>query len=232
MVELKPEIKQIGPNLTEISWPTQMVGELLFKRIQIEKAIQKEFCNYIIETRAGYQSISIVWKKKPEMEQLSMFLNQVQEDSIQLDFNLWEIPVCYDQILGKDLYAYSKAKSFSIEDIINLHSESNYQLNFYGFLPGFMYLSGLNPLLAHPRKSVPDRSIDAGSVAIGGNLTGIYPQNSPGGWHVIGKTPTPFFNPYCDPPVWAKPGDQIRFTPISMAEYERMSAHPKFPKVV
>lgn len=232
MVELNPEIKQFGPNLTEISWPTEMVGDLLFKRIQVEKAIQKEFSNSILESRAGYQSISIVWKQKPDMEQLSMFLNQIQKNSIQLDFDLWQIPVCYDPALGKDLKVFSETKSIHIQDIIDLHSGSSYQLNFYGFLPGFMYLSGLNPLLSHPRKSVPDRSIDAGSVAIGGNQTGIYPQNSPGGWHVIGKTPTPFFNPYFDPPVWAKPGDQIRFTPITMAEYERMSVHPEFPKVV
>jgi len=230
MVDMNPEIKHIGPKLTEISWPIWMVGDLLLKRIQVEKAIQKEFSNSILETRAGYQTICIHWKEKPENEVLSKFLNQVQKISESPEFNVWEIPVCYDLSLGKDLKAVSETKSMHIQEIIDLHSESSYQLNFYGFLPGFMYLSGLNPLLTHPRKSVPDRSIEAGSVAIGGNQTGIYPLNSPGGWHVIGKTPTPFFDPFCDPPVWAKPGDQIRFTPITMAEYDRMSAHPIFPK--
>lgn len=230
MVELKPEIKQIGQKLTEIYWPIQMVGDLLYKRIQVEKAIQEEFSDHILETRAGYQTLSIHWKEKPEMEQLSMFLNQVQKVKKDLEFNLWEIPVCYDLSFGKDLNAFSEAKSIKIDEIINLHSEASYQLNFYGFLPGFMYLSGLNPLLALPRKAVPDRKIESGSVAIGGSQTGIYPQESPGGWHVIGKTPTLFFNPLFDPPVWAKAGDQIQFSPITLVEFERMSAHPKFPK--
>lgn len=230
MVELKPEINPIGPRITEISWPTPLVGNLLFKRIQVEKAIQKAYSTLIQETRVGYQTISIRWKEKPDTEQLSLFLNQIQNDAIPADVQLWEIPVCYEPPFGRDLKALSEAKAIAIPEIIELHAEPTYQLNFYGFLPGFMYLSGLNPLLAHPRKSVPDRLIEAGSVAIGGNQTGIYPQPSPGGWHLIGKTPIPFFNPASDPPVWAKPGDQIRFSPISIAEFERMSLHPKFPK--
>jgi KipI family sensor histidine kinase inhibitor len=81
--------------------------------------------------------------------------------------------------------------------------------------------------LHFPRKSIPDRKIEHGSVAIGGSQTGIYPTESPGGWHVIGKTPITLFDQSLNPPVFAKPGERIRFIPINREEFEQLSFDPK-----
>jgi inhibitor of KinA len=89
-----------------------------------------------------------------------------------------------------------------------------------GFTPGFPYLGGLPAKLATPRKEVPRKEIAAGSVAIGGTQTGIYPTKSPGGWHVIGRTPLRLFDPAANPPVLFSAGDRVRFRPITREQFE------------
>jgi len=88
-----------------------------------------------------------------------------------------------------------------------------------GFLPGFLYLGGLDPRLTCPRKEIPSTKVPAGSVGIGGNQTGVYPVSSPGGWHIIGRTPIKLFCPQNNQPFIASPLDKIRFVPISEREY-------------
>ena len=98
-----------------------------------------------------------------------------------------EVPVCYDPELAPDLEAFLKAKNLNLSQLIKAHTAREYPLYFYGFQPGFMYLGGLNPDLHHARKSVPAQSVPAGSVAIGGAQTGIYPNTAPGaGMSLVG----------------------------------------------
>ena len=89
-----------------------------------------------------------------------------------------------------------------------------------GFAPGFGYLVGLPPELATPRRATPRTRVPAGSVAIGGSQTGIYPSELPGGWTIIGRTPVTLFDVARPEPFLIKPGDTVRFAPISSAEYE------------
>ena len=103
--------------------------------------------------------------------------------------------------------------------MIHIHHSKPYTLHFYGFLPGFMYLGGLDERLFSPRKEKPERLIPAGTVAIGGQQTGIYPSDSPGGWHAIGKSPISLFDIRHDPPFPADIGDKIRFLPINKEEF-------------
>jgi KipI family sensor histidine kinase inhibitor len=163
----------------------------------------------------------------PDLQRRWKALLQSNINVLPLPEKVWEIPVCYNQELGKDLNALSKSKSISFEEVINLHTIPIYRIHFFGFLPGFMYLNGLDPALHFPRKSVPDRKIEPGSVAIGGAQTGIYPNESPGGWHVIGKTPTILFDQNENPPVFAKPGEQIKFLSISLEEFYSISKDSK-----
>jgi len=113
----------------------------------------------------------------------------------------------------------------TLKQITPLHSEPLYRIHFFGFLPEFMYLSGLPALLHIPGKHVPDRIVPAGSVAIRGNQTGIYPMESPSGWHLIGRSPLTFFNPQEDYPVVAEVRDRIKFSTISLQEYEGYLRH-------
>jgi inhibitor of KinA len=133
---------------------------------------------------------------------------------------LIEIPVCYDIEFGLDLDEVAHHCRLSAAEIITRHSAVDYRVNCLGFTPGFPFLSGLPLELATPRRAVPRKKIPAGSVAIGGGQTGIYPSQSPGGWNVIGRTPRRLFTIEEDPPALLRAGDHVRFRAITRSEFE------------
>lgn len=128
------------------------------------------------------------------------------------------IPVCYEK--GLDWEELQKTLDLPIEEIIAAHSGARYTVAMMGFLPGFVYLSGLPELLQCSRKKVPRTKVVAGSVGIGGAQTGIYSFPSPGGWQIIGQTPLHFFDAYKIPPTTIQAGDNIQFHPISLSTFE------------
>jgi inhibitor of KinA len=92
-----------------------------------------------------------------------------------------------------------------------------------GFVPGFAYLGGLDSRIATPRRATPRAHVPAGSVAIAGEQTAVYPLDTPGGWQLIGRTPLQLFKPDSSPPSLLNAGDQVRFMPISAVEFEAQS---------
>lgn len=119
-----------------------------------------------------------------------------------------EIAVVYD---GADLAAAAAAAGVGVDAYVALHAGGDYVVAFVGFQPGFPYLHGLPAALRAPRRATPRTRVPAGSVAVGGRYTGIYPAEGPGGWHLIGRTPARVFDPACDPPALFAPGDRVRF---------------------
>jgi inhibitor of KinA len=132
-----------------------------------------------------------------------------------------DIPVCYDPEFALDLDDVAHHTGLSPKEIADLHQRASYRVNCVGFTPGFPYLSGLPARLAVPRRAVPRKEIAAGSVAIGGSQTGIYPVKSPGGWNIIGRTPLSLFDPSKNPPALLGAGDGVRFRAITRAEFEK-----------
>ena len=129
-----------------------------------------------------------------------------------------EVPCCYD---GPDLDSMEALTGLPKERIIEIHSSVDYKIYMMGFLPGFVYLGGLDPRICAPRLDTPRTRIEPGSVGIGGSQTGVYPVASPGGWRILGYTPLKFYDPARPDPILCKAGEYIRFVPISRAEYER-----------
>ena len=119
-----------------------------------------------------------------------------------------EIGVHYD---GPDLVPLARAVGLHRDAVVELHSQTRYRVAFLGFQPGFAYLSGLPRALVTPRRESPRTAIPPGSVAIGGAWTGIYPAESPGGWHLLGSTDICLFDAAHVPPSRLQPGDQVRF---------------------
>ena len=122
-----------------------------------------------------------------------------------------EIPVRYGGADGPDLAAVAAHVGLSPDAVVARHCDAEYRVAMLGFAPGFPYLLGLDPALATPRLATPRTRVEAGSVAIGGAQTGIYPRPGPGGWRVIGRTTRVLFDPGRDPPALLAPGDRVRF---------------------
>jgi len=125
-----------------------------------------------------------------------------------------EIPVVYGGEWGPDLEFVAQHNKLSIEEVINIHSNTEYLVYMIGFAPGFPYLGGMDSRIATPRKETPRSSISAGSVGIAGMQTGVYPIETPGGWQIIGRTTIDLFDKENDNPVLLKAGDRIRFVPV------------------
>jgi inhibitor of KinA len=134
---------------------------------------------------------------------------------------LIKIPVCYDPEFALDLNEVAQHAGLSAKEVVDLHHAAEYRVNCVGFTPGFPYLAGLPKKLARPRRATPRKEIPAGSVAIGGAQTGIYPFRSPGGWNVIGRTPLQLFDPRNSPPALLHAGDRVRFRPITRDEFKK-----------
>jgi inhibitor of KinA len=134
---------------------------------------------------------------------------------------LVEIPVCYEAEFALDLEHVSRQSQIDPIEVIDLHCAAQYRVSCIGFTPGFPFLSGLHKRLATRRRSIPRKEIPAGSVAIAGAQTGIYPMKSPGGWNIIGRTPLHLFDPRKDPPALLRPGDRVRFRAIKREEFDR-----------
>lgn len=137
---------------------------------------------------------------------------------------IYEIPVCYGGELGPDLATIAEHAGLTGQEVIDIHSSSDYLIYMLGFLPGFTYLGGLDERIHTPRLANPRIRIPAGSVGIGGSQTGIYPMDSPGGWQLMGMTPVKTYDPEREVPILVEAGDYIRFVPIDRDEYERIQS--------
>lgn len=127
--------------------------------------------------------------------------------------SLHEIAVEYGGAAGPDLPALAHQAGLRVADYIERHAATAYTVAFLGFQPGFAYLRGLPPALCAPRLATPRTRVAAGSVAVGGAYTGIYPGDGPGGWQLVGRARVSLFDPRRDPPVLLLPGDRVRLVP-------------------
>ena len=128
------------------------------------------------------------------------------------------VPVCYGGEFGPDLDDLARYARLSVDEVIARHCAPDYRVAMLGFAPGFPYLLGLDPALHAPRRATPRVRVPAGSVAIGGAQTGIYPSELPGGWLLIGRTPLTLFDPAREAPALLAPGQRLRFRAISADE--------------
>ena len=135
---------------------------------------------------------------------------------------VFEIPVCYGGEFGPDLATIAEHAGLSEQEVIDIHTSTDYLIYMLGFLPGFTYLGGLDERIHTPRLANPRIRIPAGSVGIGGSQTGIYPMDSPGGWQLMGLTPVKTYDPDREVPILVEAGDYIRFVPIDRAQYDRI----------
>ncbi len=210
-----------------IEWPTEINQNILEDILVFKNKVENLNIKSIIEIINTYNSLLVIYNHTIEnINNEISTLKTLYSKALEFNFKksiCWEIPVCYDDIFGIDLANLPELLKLSKSEIISRHSSQIYTVYFIGFLPGFLYLGGLDDALNIPRKSTPILNVKKGTVGIGGMQTGIYPQSSPGGWHIIGNSPLDFFNTKDEKPCFAKPGDTIKFRPISKVVYDTIS---------
>ncbi|MCC6260042.1 MAG: 5-oxoprolinase subunit PxpB [Anaerolineales bacterium] len=178
--------------------------------------------NGIIETVPAYCTLTIYYDalhfsfqqiKAVTEEKLQQISEMKRESGRRL-----EVPVRYGDAANSDIGAVALANNISIAEVIQIHSEKEYRVYLMGFMPGFPYLGILDERLQMPRLPTPRTSIRAGSVAIAGLQTGIYPFASPGGWQIIGWTALKLFDPNSPTPFLFAPNDTVKFIPLADAD--------------
>ena len=132
------------------------------------------------------------------------------------------VPVVYGGKYGPDLYRVAHIHGLTEEQVIRLHSGSEYKVYMIGFVAGFPYLGEVADEIATPRLETPRLKVPAGSVGIAEKQTGIYPREAPGGWQIVGRTPLKLFDLMVKPPALLSPGDTVKFRSISADEYEAL----------
>ncbi len=134
-----------------------------------------------------------------------------------------EVPVAYGGEFGPDLEFVAQHASLPADEVVRIHSHQPYRVYMLGFSPGFPYLGGVDQRIACPRLKTPRTRVAAGSVGIAETQTGVYPNESPGGWRIIGRTPVRLFDPIAEPPVLARPGAFIQFVPVDHGRFREIS---------
>ena len=186
--------------------------------------IKKENIDGIVELVPTYCSLLINYDVlkidyNTLVEKLKTFLNNNLETAEGEEVTLVEIPTLYNDEVGPDLSYVAEHNKISKEEVIKIHTGTDYLVYMLGFMPGFTYLGGMSEKIATPRLESPRLQIYPGSVGIAGKQTGMYPSMSPGGWRIIGRTPLKLYNPDSDTPVYISSGDYVRYFSISEEEY-------------
>ena len=132
------------------------------------------------------------------------------------------LPVWYDVSVGPELTLLAQRAGCSVSEVIRRHSEHEYQVFALGFAPGFAFMGLVEEALAAPRLNTPRKRVASGSVGIAERQTAAYPAQSPGGWNLVGRTPSALFDRERDGYSLMQPGDRVQFAPVSHAEFIRL----------
>ena len=180
-------------------------------------AIERADIDGVVEVVPTYRSALVYYDPfQAAFDDIAAALRGLSLDSDEVEdaSRIVEIPTLYGGDYGPDLPFVARNSGMSEQEVVEIHSGTDYLVYAMGFSPGFPYLGGLDPRLDTPRLKSPRTSIPAGSVGIAETQTGVYPVSSPGGWQLIGRTPLRLFDAESESPAAIHPGDRVRFVPI------------------
>ena len=190
------------------------------KELQLEGIIElvPTYCALLVEYDAMLYSYAEICKI------MEPILEEGMTDATNELVTVVEVPTVYGGEFGPDLSFVASHNHLSEDEVISIHSGTDYLVYMLGFIPGFTYLGGMDPRIATPRLSSPRTLIPAGSVGIAGEQTGTYPSDSPGGWQIIGRTPVTMYDMSKAQAALLNAGDYVRYVPIDESEFHRIKA--------
>jgi inhibitor of KinA len=217
-----PDIQPYGDYAFLITF-SEAMNPLANQRVyQLESWLEEGKLGGVIESIPAYASLMVVYDALAvSADRVSTWLQEkiatCAWESSQAH-RLIEVPVVYGGEDSVDLQTVANTNHLSPEEVINIHCQAEYTVAMMGFMPGFVYLRGMDERLATPRLASPRTRVQPGSVGIAGNQTGIYSIASPGGWQIIGRTSLVLFDPDREAPFLFSPGDHVRFVPVVAGE--------------
>jgi inhibitor of KinA len=195
------------------------------RAVALARAVRSRCAASVRDVVVGYSSVTVYFDPlhvnatalEAELRQAALALpDRTTEEGALID-----VDVCYGGEFGPDLADVAALAKATEDEVIALHSATTYRVYVVGFVPGFPYMASVHPRLALPRRATPRTRVPAGSVAIAAGQTGIYPIETPGGWHLIGRTGVKPYDDSRTEPFLFKPGDRVRFHPVDRLAVDR-----------
>lgn len=208
-----------------VEFPARIDPAVSGRAVALARAVRSRCAASVRDVVVGYASVTIYFDPlhidatvlEEELRQLARALpDRAIEDGALID-----VDVCYGGDFGPDLNDVAAFAKVTEDEVVRLHSATTYRVYIVGFVPGLPYMASVHPRLALPRRTNPRTRVPAGSVAIAAGQTTIYPIETPGGWHLIGRTRVKPYDDSRAEPFLFKPGDRVRFHPIDRLEFDR-----------
>ena len=224
---MKPTISPVGDRAISIDFG-QVIDPKInrhirqtierIKELQLEGIIElvPTYCALLVEYDAMLYSYSDICNI------IEPTLEEGMTDTTNELVTVVEVPTVYGGEFGPDLSFVATHNHLSEDEVVSIHSGTDYLVYMLGFIPGFTYLGGMDSRIATPRLSSPRTLIPAGSVGIAGEQTGTYPSDSPGGWQIIGRTPVTMYDMSKAQVALLNAGDYVRYVPIDESEFHRI----------
>lgn len=224
-----PKLYSIHDQTLTIELSMQISEEVHALIMEIHTSLLENKFDGFIESVPAYTSLTIYFNENISVHHIEIVLLERYQKCIEaLSKKEYQpkqsidhiIPVCYDESMGLDLEDIAIQCKLSIKEIIQIHTSHVFRVYMLGFIPGFPYMGILPPSLETKRKNNPRPAVPAGSVAVAGLQTGIYPSSIPGGWNIIGRTPVKMFDKLKNPCSFLSPGNLVQFKSITRTEFE------------
>jgi inhibitor of KinA len=216
-----------GDTALVVEFGDRIDRELSERVLSLSAAVRASNIPGVVETVPTYRSLMVhydplVTGNAKLVAAVENLLDSAR--SVTGETTLWRIPACYAASHAPDLEHVAQRTGLSTEEVVRLHADTCFHVYMIGFVPGFPYMGDLPDVLMLPRREDPRVKVPAGSIAIAGNMTAVYPLESPGGWHLIGATPIRLFDIRASRPSLISPGDKVRFESIGAREFDEVRA--------
>ena len=226
---MKPTISPVGDCAISIDFGQAIDPKINRQIRQVIEQIKLLQLDGIIELVPTYCALlvqydAMVYTYSDICKILEPTLQESVMDSANELVTIVEIPTVYGGEFGPDLGFVASYNHISEDEVVSIHSGTDYLVYMLGFIPGFTYLGGMDPRIATPRLSSPRTLIPAGSVGIAGEQTGTYPSDSPGGWQIIGRTPVTMYDMSKKQAALLQAGDYVRYVSIDENEFHKIKS--------
>jgi inhibitor of KinA len=220
-------IAPAGDSALLIELPPRIDPAVSGRVIALARLVEQRFGGRVRDAVVGYCSLTVYFD--PLELDAGVLAAEIREmDAGAIGDGLPEsravhVDVCYGGEYGPDLAEVAAYARGSEDEVVALHTGVTYRVYMLGFVPGFAYMASVHPRLRVPRRATPRQRVPAGSVAVAAGQTGIYPMETPGGWHVIGRTRVAVYEPERAEPFLFRPGDRVTFHSLPRAEFDSVA---------